>query len=33
MHSSLLALGGAQTNSSSVEGGVLCAKAAPEPNT
>jgi hypothetical protein len=33
MHNGSFALGGAQANSSSVEGSLLWAKAAPEPNT
>ena len=33
MRHSAIALSGAQTNSSNVQGGLLLAKAAPEPNT
>jgi hypothetical protein len=33
VHSSSPALGGPQTNSSSIHGGLLSAKATPEPNT
>ena len=33
MHSALVALGGPQTNSSSLQSGLLSAKATPEPNT
>jgi hypothetical protein len=33
VHSGSVALGGPQTNSSSLQGGLLSAKATPEPNT